>query len=215
MKIFKDRKSAGKLLAEHLIQYKGKINTIVLAIPRGGVVVASEVAKKLKLPLDIIVTRKIGDPKQPELALGAVDPDGSVIWDEQLMSELGLKTEDLKDKMVGEVEEIKRREEVYRKGRKPLAVENKTVILIDDGIATGATFLSAVNYLIRHRIKKIILAVPIASEDALQKIRHRMSKLDEIVVLEVPVPFQAVSKFYQQFLPVSDQQVIEYLKYGR
>ncbi len=213
MKIFKDRKAAGKLLAKHLKQYKSKNNTLILGIPRGGVVVAAEVSKKLKLPLDIIVTRKIGDPKQQELALGAVDPDGSVIWDEQLMNELGLKVEDLVGEVSEEIEEIKRREKTYRHDKKPLKLTAKTVILIDDGIATGATFLSAVNYLINHKVKKIILAVPIASEDALKKISHRIGKSEERVVLEIPIPFQAVSKFYQQFLAVSDEEVIEYLKH--
>ena len=138
MKIFKNRDAAGQILAKHL---KNTRADLVLGIPRGGVVVASEVAKVLKLPLDIIVTRKIGHPNQPELALGAVDVDGEVVWDHELIKDLGLKINDLMEKVKEEVGEIKRREESYRKGKKPLEVENKTIILVDDGIATGATTL--------------------------------------------------------------------------
>ena len=139
MKIFKDRQSAGKLLAKRLIHFSHGRSNIVLGIPRGGVVVAAEVAKELKLPLDIIITRKIGHPNQPELALGAVDPDGEVVWDEELAN--GLKVGVLR-----ELRELKRREKIYRIGRSPLDVSNKIVILTDDGIATGATTLAAVKY---------------------------------------------------------------------
>src|SRR3989344_5413371 len=114
MKIFKDRQSAGKLLAKHLKQYKHQANILVLGIPRGGVVVAAEIAKSLNLlPLDIIITRKIGHPSQPELALGAVDADGQVLWEEELLNDLGLRIDDLKTEVNEEVEEIKRREQVY------------------------------------------------------------------------------------------------------
>ncbi len=205
MKIFKDRQSAGKLLVKHLNQYKRKDNVVILAIPRGGVVVAKEIANELNLPLDIIVTRKIGAPDQPELALGAVDGDGQVVWDDQLVREVG----ELGKLVKNEVKEIQRREQTYRQGKKPLVLKGKTVILVDDGIATGATTLAAINHLKRHGVKKIILAVPVASLEAMDKVS---GELGEVIVLETPDYFQAVGQFYQEFLPVSDQEVIQLLK---
>ena len=211
MKIFKDRTSAGKILVEHLKQYQGMENILVLGIPRGGVVVAYEVAHELNLPLDIIVTRKIGAPNQPELALGAVDGDGEVVWDKDLLRDLGFKIEDLREIVEKEAEEIKRRETVYRQGKESLQMENKIVILIDDGIATGATTLAAINYLKRHEVKKIILAVPVASKESMEKVEREIGEMGEVIVLETPEYFQAVGQFYQEFLPVSDDMVIRTL----
>ncbi len=201
MKIFKDRQSAGKLLAKRLWEFKGIRGVIVLGIPRGGVVVAKEVAEQLNLPLDIIVTRKIGAPNQPELALGAVDSDGEVVWDQELLVQQKLEIKD-------ETKEIKRREKLYRHGKEPLDIEGKVVLLIDDGIATGATALAAVNYLKRHGVKKVILTVPVASNETRDKLSDHV---DELVVLEAPQYFQAVGQFYQEFLPVSDEEVIQLL----
>lgn len=212
MKIFKDRKAAGILLAKHLKHYISQQNTMVLGIPRGGVVTAYEIAKKLKLPLDIIITRKIGAPTQPELALGAVDADGSVVWEEHLLDDLRLKIYDLRDKVLQEVEEIRRRERVYRQGKEAFDVSNKAIILTDDGIATGSTMLSAINYLRRHQVKKIILASPVASKDTAEKLSQMV---DELIILETPIQFSAVGQFYHYFEPVEDNEVIEYLKHGR
>jgi|SRR3989338_9235578 len=214
MKIFKDRQSAGKLLTKHLQEYKGTDNVVVLAIPRGGVVVAKEVASDLNLALDIIVTRKIGAPMQPELALGAVDADGEVVWDERMINDLGLKIEDLADTVKKEVEEIKRREKEYRHERPGLAklIEGKEIILVDDGIATGATTLAAVNYLKRHKAAKIVLAIPVASQEAANKLSE---KVDQLIILETPEYFQAVGQFYEEFGEVTDEEVVELLNHGR
>lgn len=201
MKIVKDRQSAGKLLANHLKQYKDQINVLILAIPRGGVVVAKEIAKELRLPLDIIVTRKIGHPNQPELALGAVDPDGEII------GEFG----EVREMVKNEIEEIKRRESLYRQGKEALNVEGKIVILVDDGIATGATTLAAIKYLKRHDAGKIIMAVPVASQEAHDQLKN---EVDEMIILETPENFAAVGQFYQEFLPVSDDMVIQLLNHG-
>lgn len=201
MKIFKDRKSAGKLLASRLKNIKADL---VLGIPRGGVVVAAEIAKELKLPLDTLVVRKIGAPMQEELALGAVDPDGEIIGD---VGEIG----EVKKIIQREIEEIKRREEVYRDGKKALEVSGKVVILVDDGIATGATTLSAIGYLKRHEARKIIIAVPVASREALDKIISELGELGEIIILEIPENFAAVGQFYQDFPQVSDEEVIQLL----
>lgn len=193
MKIFKDRKSAGILLANRLKKIKADL---VLGIPRGGVVVAKEVAKELNLPLDVVITRKIGAPNQPELALGAVDPDGKVVGG-------------LKFNIDEEMKEIKRRENLYRSGREPLEVKNKTVLLVDDGIATGATVLSAIKYLKRHGAK-VILAVPVASQEALERVKNDS---EQIIILHTPEYFQAVGQFYQEFEPVSDSEVVQYLNH--
>lgn len=205
MKIFKDRIAAGQLLAERLKDVKADL---VLGIPRGGVVVASVVAELLKLPLDIVITRKIGAPAQEELALGAVDPDGEVVWDSELLTQLDPPAGGLKFKINEEIEEIKRREEMYRQGKEPLNVENKKVILVDDGIATGSTTLAAVKYLKRHGAK-IILAVPVASQEAIKKVKN---EVEECVILETPEYFQAVGQFYHEFEAVTDEEVIQCLE---
>lgn len=205
MKIFKDRKSAGKLLAQRL---KKTNADLVLGIPRGGVVVAKEVADQLKVPLDVLVVRKIGAPFQEELALGAVDPDGEVVWEQGLLSQLTVESEELKEKIQQGWKELKRREDVYRAGKSQLDVAGKTILLIDDGIATGATTLSAVRYLKRHKAK-VVLAVPVASKESANKLSK---EADEVVVLSVPENFQAVGEFYQKFLPVSDEEVIQLLQ---
>lgn len=193
MKIFKDRQSAGILLANRLKKIKADL---VLGIPRGGVVVAKEVATSLNLPLDVVITRKIGAPNQPELALGAVDPDGKVVGG-------------LKFNIDEELKEIKRRENLYRSGREPLEVKNKTVLLVDDGIATGLTVLSAIKYLKRHGAK-VILAVPVASQEALEQVKDDS---EQLIILHTPEYFQAVGQFYQEFEPVSDEEVVQYLNH--
>lgn len=205
MKIFKDRIAAGQLLANRLENTKADL---VLGIPRGGVVVAAKVAKDLNLPLDIVVTRKIGAPGQEELALGAVDPDGEVVWDNELLAQLDPPAGGLKLKIEEAKEEIQRREKLYRQGRSPLDVSGKTVILTDDGMATGSTILAAVKYLKRHGAK-IILAMPVTSSDALKKVER---EVESSVILEIPEYFAAVGQFYQQFEAVPDAEVVQLLK---
>lgn len=204
MKLFKDRREAGRLLAERLKEGKADL---ILGIPRGGVVVAAELAKELNLPLNIVVTRKIGAPGQEELALGAVDPDGQAVWDEALLSQINPAVAGLKFKVYDEIKELKRRESLYRQGREPLNVKNKVVILVDDGMATGSTALAAVNYLKRHGAK-IILAMPVTSRDALAKVENEVSKS---IILQIPEYFAAVGEFYEKFEPVSDEEVIQLL----
>ncbi len=205
MEIFKDRKSAGKLLAARLERTKADL---ILGIPRGGVVVAVQIAKDLNLPFDIIVTRKIAAPAQEELALGAIDPDGQIVWDQELLDELKIKPEDLKQKIDTEGKELKRREELYRQGKPSIDVSGKTIILTDDGMATGSTILAATKYLVRHGAK-VILAVPVASSSALKRVEGLVEKS---VVLEKPENFTAVGQFYHQFEPVTDQEVIYLLQ---
>ncbi len=208
MKIFRDRIAAGGLLANRLKDIKADL---VLGIPRGGVVVAAAVAKELNLPLDIVVTRKIGAPGQEELALGAVDRDGVVVWEERLLGELGIKIEDLREKVEIELAEIKRREELYRGKRGNLEVLGKTVILVDDGIATGATALAAINFLRRHGVRKMVVAAPVASQEAAGRITRELGEVGEMMVLETPGYFRAVGQFYHQFEVVTDEEVVQLL----
>lgn len=208
MKIFKNRQAAGQILAQRL---RNTSADLVLGIPRGGVVVAAEIAKKLNLPLSFIVTRKIGAPMQEELALGAVDPDGEVAWDHELLKQLKLEIRNLKLEIEDEWKELKRREDLYRGSRGNLDIWGKTVILTDDGIATGATTLAAIKYLKRHGAR-VILAVPVASKDAMEKVAQ---EAEEVVVLHTPLDFQAVGQFYQHFEPVTDEEVIQLLKHER
>lgn len=206
MVIFQNRQAAGALLAKKL---QGVQADLVLALPRGGVVVAAQIARRLRLPLDVIITRKIGAPTQEELALGAVDSDGSVVWNQELIEDLGSKIDDLETIINLEVEEIKRREQTYRSGKPVLDVEGKKVILVDDGIATGATALSAVNYLKRHGVGEIILTVPVAAGSTLRRLTNQV---DSMVVLQRVENFGALGSFYQDFLPVSDDEVIKLLE---
>lgn len=208
MVIFHDRQSAGQLLAEKLTNYSNKKNVVVLGIPRGGVVVGAEIAKKFNLPLDVLVTRKIGDPLQPELAVGSIDPSGCVYWDEFLIKDLNIKKEDLRFELDNQKKEIKRRLKFYKRDKKSLDLKNKTIILTDDGIATGATAIAAINYLKTKGVMKIILAVPIVAEDIAQKV---FELVDEMVVLFKPEYLGAVGKYYQNFEQVSDEEVVELL----
>lgn len=210
MLIFKDRQAAGLLLAQRLTHLKNKSNAVVLGIPRGGVVIASEVARKLKLPLDIVITRKIGAPDQRELALGAVDSNGNVIWDTTLLNSLGYRVTDLSYEITEQIEEIKRREKTYRGKKEALEIKGKTVILVDDGIATGATLISAIKYLKALKAHEIVVASPVASSETVEKIK---SLVDEVIVLHVPEYLGAVGNFYRNFEPVSDNEVVEILNF--
>lgn len=208
MIIFNDRESAGELLSEKLENYSNLQDTIILAIPRGGVVVGREISKKLNLPLDVVITRKIRDPLQPELALGAIDPAGAVYWDQPLLDELNIKKEDLKVEVISQTQEIKRRERLYRKSKPTLKLKDQTLILVDDGIATGATIISAIKYLENQGAKKILLAVPVVAEEVAQKV---FEEVDEMVVLYKADYLGSVGKYYQNFNEVSDELVINLL----
>jgi predicted phosphoribosyltransferase len=206
--MFRNREEAGKKLAEKLLKYK-KDKPIIFAIPRGGVVVAYEVAKKLKADLDIIIPRKIGAPYEPELAIGAVTEDGTIILNEDLVKELGISKEYIKEEASRQIEEIKRRMKFYRKGKEHKDVKNRSIIIIDDGIATGATMKAAVISLKKKHPKKIIIAVPVAPVDSI----NEMKKIaDEVICLEEHKIFGAIGNFYHDFRQVEDEEVINLLK---
>ena len=207
--MFKDRVEAGKRLAEKLKKYKNKKEVIVLAVPRGGVIVGREVADFLGCPLDVCVTKKLGAPNQPELAVGAVGPGGVWVVDERIAQSTGADEKYLKRETEIKTEEIKRRMEEYRKGKKELNLKSRVVILVDDGIATGATMEAAAKWLRQKKVNKIALAVPVAPPDSIQKLKKLF---DEVVCLETPWSFFAVGQFYDEFGQTTDEEVMELLR---
>ncbi len=205
---FKDRKQAGKLLADALQGYANKPDTIVIGLPRGGVVLAYEIAQKLNLPLDVIVPRKVGVPLQPELAVGAVTEDGTVLFNDHVMLKFGLKPEDVQNIVNKELQESQRRIAMFRKGKPPLDLHNKKVVLVDDGVATGATMRAAIASAEKRGAQEIILALPVAPIGFKEAVR---SNVDGMVILQEPVFFPAVGYFYDDFTQVEDDQVVKLL----
>ncbi len=205
--MFKDRTEAGKILAKALSEYKDK-NTIVLAIPRGGVVVAYEVAKALNAPLDLIIPRKIGAPDQPELAIGAVTEDGTTILNQDIVQYLRVPDDYIKTEVKRQVEEIKRRIQRYLGDKPRLSIEGKVVILIDDGVATGATIRAAIASIRKRRPALIVLAIPVGPPDTVKELRE---DADKVICLMTPEPFFAIGQFYENFAQTSDEEVIQIL----
>lgn len=203
--MFKDRKDAGEKLGKALEKYRDK-NVLVLGIPRGGVETAFFVAKHLKAELSIAIVRKLGYPDDPEAAFGALAEDGSMY-----VSESGrqyLSAQQIKDIIDVQKGEIKRRQMKLRRGKKMPNLKDRIVIIVDDGIATGATLLATIEMCKAKDVKKIIVAAPIGSE----KIKNLLSLLvDEVIILETPFSFNAVSQGYQQFLNLTDDEALEYL----
>jgi predicted phosphoribosyltransferase len=207
--MFKDRVDAAQKLAKKLEWIK-KENPIILAIPRGGVVTGDVIAKTLGLSLDIIVSRKVGAPYNPELAIGAVVHDGSFFPNSYLINSLGISQEYLDEQITEQLEEIKRRLMKFR-GRKDYDLKDRTVVLVDDGIATGATVFVALDWIKKQNPKRIIVAIPVGPRDTIE----RLSKMAEVVVLYDPVDFGAVGEFYNSFDQVEDYQVAEIMNsYG-
>lgn len=205
---FSNRRDAGQQLAAKLTAYKDKPDVIVLGIPRGGVVVAAQVARALNVPLDIFITRKIGAPFNHELALGAVASDGTVVLDEPLIHELRVPRRLIERETEIQKREIRRRLELFRKDRPALALENKTVIVVDDGIATGSTIIAALRALRHSRPARLVLAVPVAPVQAVPQLR---AECDELVLLDTPEPFMAVGFFYEDFEQVTDEEAVNLL----
>jgi len=206
---FRDRTEAGRLLAAELTHYKLKPHVVVVGLTRGGVPVAAEVAGALHAPLDVIVVRKLGVPFQPELAMGAIAGDATQVLDKDLVHALGISGKDVDAVVAKERAELERRERLYRGSRPPLNLKDRTAILVDDGLATGSTMLAAVAFARRRLAKRIVMAVPVAAVEAVEKLRE---KVDECVCLATPEPFFAVGEWYSNFLPVNDAEVMELLE---
>ncbi len=206
--MFRDRTDAGQRLAGAMGSYAYLPGVVVLGIPRGGVVVAAQVARVLGVPLDIVVASKLGAPGNPEFAVGAIDADGQVTLD----TRLAVSDEYIRSVVHERRAEIARRLETYRGGRPPLNVRNRTVLLVDDGIATGLTVRAAIGYLRHHGASRIVVAAPVmppAAAAALGEVA------DEIVALETPRDFSAVGQFYGDFAQTSDAEVIRLLDGAR
>lgn len=207
--LFEDREDAGEQLASQLQAYKNCPDTVVLGLARGGVVVAHAVAKLLSLPLDAFVVRKIGAPDNPELAIGAVDETGHTLLNEPLIQALGITPPQLETEISMQKELAKKRASLYRSHRKNLPLAGKDVILIDDGIATGATVEAAIQTLRAQKVKTVILAIPVAAPDSLAALTE---KVDRVVSLYTPSNFQAVGQFYKTFEQTTDDEVIRLLR---
>lgn len=202
---FANRQDAGKQLAKKLAAYKNHHNAIVIGLPRGGVITAAEVANELQLPLDILVPRKIGAPFNSELALGAVAQDGTVVWNEELLHNLHLNPEDLRETIRKERAESHRRLGLYRRGRKPLILNDKVVIIVDDGIATGATMRAAVAYAKEQGALKIVVVTPVAAAEIAEQLSL---EADDVVSILLPETFLGISAFYRRFPQTTDDEVI-------
>lgn len=202
--LFRSRTDAGRRLAERLLDYEGQ-DIVALAIPRGGVPVGFEVAKRLNARLDVIIPRKIPIPWNPEAGFGAITADGTIVLNQRMVEGLGLTDEEIR-KMADEVlEEIKRRTSEYRGDRPPPDVEGKTVILVDDGLASGYTMLAAIESVRKHRPARVIVAVPVASSGAARLVGPRVDKLIALITSE-RLPF-AVAEFYREWRDLTDEEV--------
>ena len=206
--VFKDRKEAGMLLAQRLLGYKGT-DGIVLGIPSGGVPVAAEVAKAIVLPLDLIIMRKVQIPYNPEAGFGAVGPDSKVLLNEELLRSLDLSEKEVEQQIKMTMNIIKRRNELFRKGLPFPSVKNRVVIIVDDGLASGYTMLSAIDFVKRHEPQKLVVAVPTGSERTVDFI---LPNVDELICLNVRSGLSfAVADAYENWYDLEDDEVISIL----
>jgi predicted phosphoribosyltransferase len=205
---FRDRRDAGRLLAERLRQYAGRDDVVVLALPRGGVPVAFEVAQALGAPLGLFLVRKVGVPGHEELAMGAIATGNVLVIDDRLVQALGIDESQLERAVAAEALELERRAAAYDGAREPPQLEGKTVILVDDGLATGATMRAAALAVRQQGPARIVIAVPVASEETCKQLED---VADEIVCVVTPRPFLAVGLWYDDFSQTSDDEVRELL----
>ena len=208
MKFFADRVDAGKRLAAELKSF-GREDAIVLAIPRGGVVVGFEISKALNVPLDIIVPRKIGAPENPELAIGAVTEDGTVILNERLASDLGVSKNYIEEESERQRLEIERRLKSYRGNIPYPSLKNRVVILVDDGIATGYTMKAALASVRKKGAKSVVIAIPVGPPSTIEEL-ERLT--DNVVCLYTPEEFYAIGEFYEDFSQTTDDEVKRLLR---
>jgi putative phosphoribosyl transferase len=209
MMIFKNRADAGRKLAARLTRYADREDVLVLALPRGGVPVAYEVAKELKAPLDVFLVRKLGVPGHEELAMGAIASGGVRVVNQELVNYLGIPDEVIDAIAAVEQRELERRAVAYRDDRPPPEIKDRVVILIDDGLATGSTMRAAIASLRLQKPRRIVVAVPVSSPEACDEFR---GEVDEIVCAVTPQHFQGVGLWYEDFSQTSDEEVRELLK---
>ena len=208
---FRDRAEGGRQLASLLNAYAGRGDVVVLALPRGGVPVGFEVARELKAPLDVFVVRKLGVPAHPELAMGAIASGGVRVLSEDLIRELAIPRALVEQVSALEQLELERRERAYRGDRVMPSLQHRTVILVDDGLATGATMEAAVRAARTHEPARIVVAVPVGAEETCARLRETA---DEVVCAATPEPFRAVGLWYDRFDQTTDEEVMALLKVG-
>jgi predicted phosphoribosyltransferase len=207
--LFRDRVEAGRFLAAKLRRFLNRSDVIVLALPRGGVPVAYQVATALDLPMDIFIVRKLGVPGHEELAMGAIASGGVRVSNEDVVQSLKIPESVIETAAAMATHELERRETYYRYGAPPLDIKNKTVILIDDGLATGATMRAAAKALRRKGVKEIVIAVPVAAPSTCKEFE---SEVDQIICGATPEPFYGVGSWYKDFSQTSDDEVIDLLQ---
>ena len=208
MQVYTDRREAGRVLAQALARYQGHPHGLVVGLPRGGVVVAEEVAQALQLPLDVILLRKLPYPENPELAVGAIAEDGSLLLNPEFRSGVEQHPEWLQPIIREQMGMIQKRAKLYRSHRHATPLRGKIVILVDDGVATGATMKVAIHAAQAAGAGKTIVAVPVASPSS---VRELQPMADDVIVLEAPAEFYAVGQAYESFDQVSDEEVISIL----
>ena len=209
--IFPDRRDAGRRLAKLLLHYRDE-NPVVLALPRGGVPVGAEISRALDAPLDIIVARKLGAPGQPELAIGAIAPGGVRLVNERLVRWLGIPEDWIEQAAEKELAEVQRRMRRFRKDRPASQVRDRSVILVDDGIATGMTARAAIQAIHTEEPRRIILAVPVCTKETAKKLSQ---EIDELVCLEIPEDLWAIGLWYRDFHQIPDEEVMDLLQKSR
>jgi putative phosphoribosyl transferase len=207
--VFRDREEAGRKLAEQLHAYANRKDVIVLGIPRGGVPVAFEVAKALDAPLDIFLSRKLGVPGQEELAFGAIATGGTRVLDREIIEAAGISEEQIGQITARVQKELERRANLYRGARPPLKVKGLTVLLVDDGIATGSSMRAAIDALRQMKPARLVVAVPVAPLSTCNRLRR---EVDEFICVHMPDEFYAIGQFYEDFSQMADEEVTELLR---
>ncbi len=205
--IFQNREEAGRRLVERLTRYREQPGTLILALPRGGVAVGYQLSLGLHLPLDVFITRKLGAPDNPEYALGALCETGTIYMNPEAAA-YRLSLTEIEQSVQVQRQEIARRQALYRQGRRLPVLTDRTVILVDDGIATGSTFFASVDAIQHLKPRRLIGAIPVGPERTIRTVR---AQVDELVVLATPDPFWAVGNHYVDFTQVGDHDVVEYL----
>jgi predicted phosphoribosyltransferase len=207
---FRSRADAGDALADRLAKVEGHGGPVViLGIPRGGVILADVVSCRLGAGFDIVIPRKLGAPGNEELAIGAVMEDGTEYINRYLVTALRVPQEYLENEKAKQVAEIRRRSTTYRKPGMPYRIQGKTVVLVDDGVATGATVIAAARWVRKQTPDTLVIAVPVAPAQTVEALRH---EADAVIVLKMPTDFGAVGEFYEEFSPVTDEQVMDIMR---
>ena len=207
--VFRDRVEAGRLLAGNLTSYRDDPNGLILALPRGGVAVGYELTLALHLPLDVFITRKLSTPDNPEYAIGALSETGAIYLNPDAVEVFQLSHQELEGLIGNQRREIERRQQLYRDGLSLPTLNDRIVILVDDGMATGATFLATIEAITEMSPRRVVAAIPVAPVDSASRVR---GMVDELIVLSTPEPFMAVGHCYQNFTQVDDAQVLAYLR---